>query len=42
MHELDNQPGGFDWIDCSDAREQRHQLRPPRQVATDDVILWRA
>ena len=38
MHQLDNQPGGFDWIDCTDCRAQRHQLCPAREDA-DEVIL---
>ena len=38
MHELDNQPGGFDWIDCSDANSSIISLIR-RAKSTDEVIL---
>jgi len=38
MHQLDNQPGGFDWIDCSDANNSIISF-VRRGKTTDDVIL---
>jgi 1,4-alpha-glucan branching enzyme len=38
MYELDNQPGGFDWVDCSDANSSiLSYVR--RGKSTDDIIL---
>jgi 1,4-alpha-glucan branching enzyme len=38
MHELDNQPGGFDWVDCSDANASVLSF-VRRGRSTDDIIL---
>jgi 1,4-alpha-glucan branching enzyme len=38
MHELDNQPGGFDWVDCSDANASVLSF-VRRGRSADDVIL---
>ena len=38
MHELDNQPGGFDWVDCTDANASVLSF-VRRGRSTDDVIL---
>jgi 1,4-alpha-glucan branching enzyme len=38
MHEQDNQPGGFDWIDCSDAGSSIISL-VRRSKSSEDVIL---
>ncbi len=38
LHELDNQPGGFEWIDCSDAAASVISFIR-RGQSTDDVIL---
>jgi 1,4-alpha-glucan branching enzyme len=38
MHELDNQIGGFDWVDCSDANASILSF-VRRGKTTDDVIL---
>ena len=38
MHELDNQPGGFDWIDCTDAANSVISFVPPGEDG-EDVIL---
>jgi 1,4-alpha-glucan branching enzyme len=38
LHELDNQPGGFDWIDCSDANSSIMSFIR-RGKTTDDLIL---
>ena len=38
MHELDNQPGGFDWIDCSDANASVLSF-VRKGKTTDDVVL---
>jgi 1,4-alpha-glucan branching enzyme len=38
MHELDNQPGGFDWIDCSDANASILSFIR-RGKSVDDIIL---
>jgi 1,4-alpha-glucan branching enzyme len=37
MHELDNAPGGFDWIDCTDAANS--VISFIRRGKGDDVIL---
>ena len=37
MHELDNQPGGFDWIDCTDAANS--VISFVRKGKGDDAIL---
>jgi 1,4-alpha-glucan branching enzyme len=38
LHELDNQPGGFDWIDCSDANASILSF-VRRGKSTDDLIV---
>ncbi|MBY0512449.1 MAG: 1,4-alpha-glucan branching protein GlgB [Gemmataceae bacterium] len=38
MHELDNQPGGFDWVDCSDAGSSVFSF-VRRAKSTDDIVL---
>ena len=38
LHELDNQPGGFDWIDCTDSAQSIISF-VRRGKSTDDVIL---
>ena len=38
MHELDNQPGGFDWVDCTDSNSSVISF-VRRGKSTDDVIL---
>ena len=38
MHELDNQPGGFDWVDCSDANASVLSF-VRRGKSTDDIVL---
>ncbi|MBX9624552.1 MAG: 1,4-alpha-glucan branching protein GlgB, partial [Gemmataceae bacterium] len=38
MHELDNQPGGFDWVDCSDANASVLSF-VRRGKSSDDVVL---
>jgi 1,4-alpha-glucan branching enzyme len=38
MHEMDNQPGGFEWIDCLDAASSVLSF-VRRGKTTDDVIL---
>jgi 1,4-alpha-glucan branching enzyme len=38
MHELDNQVGGFDWLDCSDAAASTLSFIR-RGKTTDDIML---
>jgi 1,4-alpha-glucan branching enzyme len=38
MHELDNQPGGFDWIDCSDTNASVFSF-VRRAKSSDDVVV---
>jgi 1,4-alpha-glucan branching enzyme len=38
MHQLDNQPGGFDWIDCTDAAQSIISF-VRRGKSPDEVIL---
>ena len=38
MHELDNQVGGFDWIDCSDANASILSF-VRRGKSTDDLVV---
>lgn len=38
LHELDNQPGGFDWIDCSDANASVLSF-VRRGRTTDDLVV---
>jgi 1,4-alpha-glucan branching enzyme len=38
LHELDNQPGGFDWIDCSDANASVLSF-VRRGKTTDDLVV---
>jgi 1,4-alpha-glucan branching enzyme len=38
MHQLDNQPGGFEWIDCADAANSIMSLIR-RGKTNDDIIL---
>jgi 1,4-alpha-glucan branching enzyme len=38
LHELDSQPGGFEWIDCTDANSSTMSYIR-RSKTTDDIIL---
>jgi 1,4-alpha-glucan branching enzyme len=38
LHELDNQPGGFEWIDCTDAGSSTMSFIR-RSKTTDDIVL---